>query len=386
MFFVTAYLGGEHGTAKSSRDFLRAMLACAPSVHVVAPLKEDFPDVLCGRKLSRPIWFKAYGVTLPDRFWRLRPEMLRRFILDRAVMNQIKRLEHNKTVIVNGWANYGYWRAIADCFRGHKVMVVRESPRSFTLDYRSVNVRHIVKALSEFDSLIFVSDIVRKEWLEFDELREKATYYLPNCCEEEEVEKLSRLDRMTVRASLGCDVDDFVVLCPGRIEYRKGQDLLVDIVAELARCTNKLRVVFVGNPLTPWGRKLVKEIKRGNAGQWCTRLRSRPDILDLLYASDVLAVPSRAEAMPRTILEAMALGTPVVAAAVGGIPELIEDGNTGILFQLDEKDGLLQGLLTTIREPENCRRMAEQAKLRYWGRFSRKHQFDRMAGILDHVG
>ncbi len=75
---------------------------------------------------------------------------------------------------------------------------------------------------------------------------------------------------------------------------------------------------------------------------------SRPGIMDLLHAADVLAFPSRAEAMPRTILEAMVMKKPIVASDVDGIPELIEDGKTGLLFASGDSQGLLEGLLRNV--------------------------------------
>lgn len=385
MYFVTAYMGGVHGTAKSARDFVRAMLACTDPVYVVSPKSEAFPETVCGRRLSQPIWHLVYGMRQPGQGWRLGPLSLLGYLRGRALIKDIKRHAGEQTVIVNGWASYAYWQSFQNCFAGHKAMIVRESPRHFDAADRDVELRHLLRGLATFDSLIFVSDTLKREWLEFDELKGKAAYYLPNCCEEEEVEEVRKHDRNAIRASFGFGEDDFVVVCPGTIEYRKGQDLLLDIVPELAGSLENIRVVFVGDPGTEWGRELVADVRQGKSAKWCTHMSSRPDILDLLYASDVLAFPSRAEAMPRTLLEAMALGTPVVAAGVDGVPELIVDGVTGILFPTETKQGLLNGLLAMARDPAAAREMAAKARERYWNEFSRKHQFDRVAEILDDL-
>jgi glycosyltransferase involved in cell wall biosynthesis len=92
------------------------------------------------------------------------------------------------------------------------------------------------------------------------------------------------------------------------------------------------------------------------------------------YAANVLALASRAEAMPLTVLEAMALGTPVVASDVDGIPELIVDGETGVLFPIDQPDRLRNALTT---DPAALHAMAERAQQRFatgfaWPRYSKR--------------
>lgn len=386
MLFVSAFMGGDHGTAKSARDFLRAMLATVPRVYLASPRSEEFPRTMCDRALSTPIWFGGpAGARLADRIVDWRPGQLLGIFRDRSIVRRLRQAARKQTVIVNGWASYDYWQRMAHGFEGRKVMVVRESPRHFAGTDRDTRVRELVLGLAAFDALIFVSDRGRQEWLEFDELAGKQTYHLPNCCEEEAVASMLALDRDAVRASYGFGVDEFVVLCPGTIEHRKGQDLLVDLLPDLAKVIPHVRVVFVGDPATEWGVQLVRHVTQGPGAFGSTYMRSRPHILDLLYAADVLAFPSRAEAMPRTILEAMALGTPVVAAAVDGVSELLEHARSGILFPPDDKDGLLQGLVAIAENRQGAAELADNGRRRYWAHFSRRHQFDRLAEILDHV-
>ncbi len=383
--FVSAYMGGMHGTAKSARDFLMAMLASGRTVHAISPQHEIFPKTLCGRELALPVWHEMKNVRLPAGLAWLHPGVLYGYLRNRLAARRIDRDAFAGMVVVNGWASFSYWAPLASYFSCPKILIVRESPRHFAAADRDVELKHLLRGLASFDSLVFVSDTLKQEWLQFHELKGKAAYYLPNCCEEEVVSEVRKHDRSALRASFGFGEDDFVVICPGTIEYRKGQDLLLDIVPELADRLENLRVVFVGDPGTDWGRELVGDIGRGKSAQWCVHMSACPDILNLIYASDVLAFPSRAEAMPRTILESMALGTPVVAAGVDGVPELIVDGVTGILFPSEAKQGLLNGLLAMARNRQTARAMADKARARYWHEFSRQHQFERVAAILDDL-
>ncbi|MBW2598187.1 MAG: glycosyltransferase, partial [Deltaproteobacteria bacterium] len=85
------------------------------------------------------------------------------------------------------------------------------------------------------------------------------------------------------------------------------------------------------------------------------------------------------------ILEAMVMKTPVVASDVDGIPELIENGVTGLIFPSDDKTGLLSAILRFYRDPEFRNQLSESGSDRYWSYFSRRHQFERMSVVLEEI-
>ncbi|MFM2063636.1 MAG: hypothetical protein RLZZ507_3307 [Cyanobacteriota bacterium] len=386
MIFVTAYLGGTHGTAKSARDFLRALLACLPDVKVISPTREEFPSELCECSLSVPTWLEfPQNIRLPRRIWKIRPSTLRAWQQDRQRKRLFQSISQYETVIVNGWASYSFWLSVESRFKGRKIIIIRESPRHFSGGDRQITLQQLIDGFLLFDDLIFVSENVRQEWLKFPALQHKRSFYLPNCCEEEEVEKELAKRNDNSRQALGLSTNEFIVICPGSIEYRKGQDLLIQILPELILEIPNLRILLVGELTTQWGQDLLNKSILGKYKKWVTYLSSRSTILDIMNASDVLAFPSRAEAMPRTILEAMALKLPVVASAVDGIPELVIDGETGILFNADDSQGLLKGILQLARNPTLAKKLAARGHIRYWENFSRKKQFQRMQQLLTEI-
>lgn len=83
------------------------------------------------------------------------------------------------------------------------------------------------------------------------------------------------------------------------------------------------------------------------------------DIPSLLAASDVMLMTSVSEAHSVSLLEAMASGLPIVATAVGGIPETVQDGETGLLVNRSDEEGLGSDLAKLLRDPELCRRMGQ---------------------------
>jgi glycosyltransferase involved in cell wall biosynthesis len=95
-------------------------------------------------------------------------------------------------------------------------------------------------------------------------------------------------------------------------------------------------------------------------------LRFRSDVPQLLQATDIFVLPSRREGLPRSIMEAMAAGKPVVATNVRGSRDLVEHEGTGLLVELGDVDGLAQALLQLIRDPKLRQKMGEagRAKIR----------------------
>ena len=95
----------------------------------------------------------------------------------------------------------------------------------------------------------------------------------------------------------------------------------------------------------------------------------RDDVPKLLAASDLFVLSSDYEGVPLAVLEAMAAGKPVVATAVGGVPELIEDGKTGILVPPRNPETLAKGILRLVKDADLRQRMGKAARERAQERF-----------------
>ena len=386
MIFLTAYLGGTHGTAKSARDFLRAMLSSGSIIKVISPTQESFPSELCNKRLSTPLWYKVpVPVYLPSRMWKLRPHNIFSWLNYQYLKFRIYTIPKNETVIVNGWASYSTWVKIEKRFTGKKVLIIRESPRHFSTVDRDMPIEKLLAGFASFDDLIFVSNNIRKEWMKFPELSKKRSFFVPNCCEEEDVKISLSQDRNVIREKMGLSKNEFIIICPGTIEYRKGQDLLIEIIPNLVSVIPNLRILFIGDTVTNWGSDLMSKLKSGKHKDYVTHFQSTSLILDLIVASDILAFPSRAEAMPRTILEAMALKIPIVASNIDGIPELIINNKTGILFTSNDANELMNGLIRIAKDTNIGKEFALKGYTRYWKKFSRKNQFNNVQKVMRKI-
>jgi starch synthase len=171
----------------------------------------------------------------------------------------------------------------------------------------------------------------------------------------------------------GVDPDRPYVLFVGRITRQKG-------VPHLLRAAHKLApevqlVLCAGAPDTPAidqeFRTLVDELRQSrDAVIWIPEMLPRSEVTQLLTHASVFACPSVYEPLGIVNLEAMACATPVVASAVGGIPEVVDDGVTGRLVGYDETDpaaferDLAEAIENVLADPDVARRMGEAGRER----------------------
>ncbi|MEU6351837.1 glycogen synthase [Streptomyces sp. NPDC047072] len=173
---------------------------------------------------------------------------------------------------------------------------------------------------------------------------------------------------------VGIDRDRPFVLFVGRITRQKGVPHLLRAVRDIDPATQV--VLCAGAPDTPEidreFRDLFEELSRVREGVfWIPQMLPRPEVIQLLTHAAVFVCPSVYEPLGIVNLEAMACGTPVVASRVGGIPEVVDDGGTGVLVPVDDdfEAGLARALDSVIGDPAAARRMGEAGRERAVGEF-----------------
>lgn len=146
----------------------------------------------------------------------------------------------------------------------------------------------------------------------------------------------------------------------GRLAAPKDFPTLVRALARVDAEPFRARIVGDG----PDRDEVDATIRESGLSERVELLGERRDVVDLLAASDVFVLSSTSEAMPMSVLEAMAAAVPVVGAAVGGIPELVEDEVTGLLFEPRDVDGLAAALRRLLADRDLRRRLGEAGRER----------------------
>ncbi len=183
-----------------------------------------------------------------------------------------------------------------------------------------------------------------------------------------DVDRFGWLSRADARATLSLPADAFVVVAIGRLVPVKNHALLLDAAREMKRVGVRAQFLVAGDgPLRP---ELAARVAAENLQGMVHLLGHRRDTPTLLAAADVFALASRSEGMSNTILEAMAARRPVVATRVGGNPELVVDGLTGMLVSPDTGSALADALARLMNDRTLAGQMGRDGRVRVETHFS----------------
>jgi len=179
--------------------------------------------------------------------------------------------------------------------------------------------------------------------------------------------------RASVRAALGVDASCPLVVAAARHEYQKGLDVLIRAWPEVRRAEPGARLLIGGRrgSETALLERLIAEQRAGvGSDPGIEMIGARDDVPDLLGAADAFVVPSRWEGLGSILVEAMALGAPVVASDVGPIPEVVGE-SWARLVPPDDPPALAAAVVATLRQsPDERLRRAAVARHRFSSRFT----------------
>ena len=178
-----------------------------------------------------------------------------------------------------------------------------------------------------------------------------------------------------------------VVGTVGRIAEVKNQKLLVDgvkfLVEKRPELKADLRLVLVGDgPLYSSLKDYVTEIGLSDL-VWMAG--DRDDVAELMQLMDVFVLPSLAEGISNTVLEAMATGLPVIATNVGGNPELISEGENGRLVKVGDEEGLAEAIGELVDNPELRAKMGKKGIDQVKSTFNWQRAVGEYLGVYDEL-
>ena len=167
------------------------------------------------------------------------------------------------------------------------------------------------------------------------------------------------------RRSLGIDDSALIIAAVSRLRWEKGLDVLIRSLDHLSDIGDVHLVVAGTGP----EESLLRQLAAASPVP-VYFLGHRDDVHLLLQAADVVAIPSRRESFGRLTLEAMAAGRPVVATDVGGLPEAIIDGETGLLVPSEDDVRLGTAIRIMLTDRTEARRRGESARERFRARYT----------------
>jgi glycosyltransferase involved in cell wall biosynthesis len=281
-------------------------------------------------------------VALLRRFRRDRPALVHTHTSKAGFVGRLAaRLARVPAVIhqPHGHIFYGYYgRAVTAFYVALERVAARWSDRMVTLTDREIE-EHLALGIGRRPQFVTVPSGVPTA-----ELRARAPR------------------RAAARLALGLPGDAFVVAALGRLVPVKGFDLLVDAMPALLAAVPGALALIVGDG--PEETALAARAADLGVGARVRLPGPSGDVAAVLAAADVLAAPSRNEGMGRSLVEAMALGLPVVGAAVGGIPSVVGDDEAGRLVPPDDAPALAAALVELGRDARVRAKLAVVARER----------------------
>ena len=170
-----------------------------------------------------------------------------------------------------------------------------------------------------------------------------------------------------IRRELGIRAGAPVIGVIARLSAEKGHHGFLQIAREVATQRPETRFLIVGTG--PLAAELEETAAALGLAEQVIFTGARRDVTALNHVIDIFTLPSREEALPLAVLEAMAAQRPVVASAVGGVPEVVVHGETGFLFQADDRAGFVQTLVTLLDRPDLREQIGRRGRLRVRRRF-----------------
>jgi glycosyltransferase involved in cell wall biosynthesis len=172
--------------------------------------------------------------------------------------------------------------------------------------------------------------------------------------------------RQALRREFGVADDERLFCCVGRLDKQKGLDVLIEAYSWLNPKAHKAKLWFVGDgDLRTWLHELVR---REGLLDYVKFLGFRKDIPQILSAADVFVLPSRFEAMPLSIIEAMAMGLPCIVSDTGENAFMVEDGVNGFIVQIEDVKALAEAMEQLATDPmlgKMMGRVSQEKSARY---------------------
>lgn len=317
-------------------------------VHVISCIQKPIP---CPEKLGPNIWF--HGLLVPKLGF------LRTFHQGcvRAVRKRLREIQPD---IVHAQGTER-WCAVSGAFSGHlRVLTIhgnlrlinRLSPMKPRL-YWTLQTWLEIFSIPRFDGVVCITEYTRKN---ISDLARK-TWVVPNAVDQSFFDIIRK------------PVEPAEIIVVAHIQDRKNQNFFLQAISPLAEKAD-FRVKFFGygTKSHPYGREFFSLLV---TRPWASfgGMIGREQLRDVFSRASLLVLPSLEDNCPMSVLEAMAAGVPVIASAVGGVPELIRHEETGLLIDPRSSASITTNLQAILLNPVFASGLADAAKIEARTRF-----------------
>jgi len=253
------------------------------------------------------------------------------------------------------------WKGEAEAIRGEPYSRLNPNEK-FMVSFNWFLRIFEEKMLERSNKIIAVSDFTRRELLQYYKVNEDKIRVIHNGVDVNKFQPAS--DKRKAKDELGFNPDDIAILSVGRLYARKGLFTLIESMPAVVRRFPRAKFVISGKGQSNEMKKLVAHAQKLGVRDNIVFTGYFPDkkLPRLYQAADVFAFSTFYENLPFAVLEALSTGLPVVTTRVGGIPEMIEDGQNGFLVQPFNSRELSDRILYFLEHPTAASEMAVLAR------------------------
>ena len=174
-----------------------------------------------------------------------------------------------------------------------------------------------------------------------------------------------------------------IVVCAGRLSPEKGHRFLLEAIGKIGSKMKDTFFVFCGDG--PCKKDLEKQAQELGISKHCRFPGFRRDLPEIFRVMDLMILPSLSEGLPNVVLEAFACAKPVVATAIGGVPEVVEDGVNGVLVPPARPDLLADAVVRCLAEPNMMLNMGKAGYHKVKSEFTVESQTQKLEEIYRQV-
>jgi len=298
-----------------------------------------------------------------------------------AIFELLKLIRQNNIDIVH---TYLYSRT---SFYGHIAALMARTPVIIAAEMGSPSKKSLKKRISDrllarfTDQIIALSEATRSSAAkELGVGLNKITVIYPGV----DIGKFTiRETKREVRNALNLPHDVPIIGIVARLDPVKGHEYLLDAMLRVWNFIASAKLMIVG--AGPLEESLRSRVERLGLSKQVMFMGMRRDIPQLLKAMDIFVLPSLQEGFGMALLEAMVMGLPVIATNVGGIPEVVDDGKTGILVPPRDPDALSEMILVLLKDEKQRHRMGMLGKEKALSQFTAQHSVAQLQALYESL-
>jgi len=298
------------------------------------------------------------------------------FIKAIKLINIIRR--EKVKVMVTYLESSDFWGSIVGKIAGVPVLISSRRDMGFNLKTRHILAYRIINHL--FTRIIAVCDAVKETIVKREKAHPDKIVTIYNGVD---FPGVSEIDKQEFKKSLGLDINKQTVTMLANFAPIKGHREFLQSAKEVIRNNDSTQFLLVGTGENGYRKFLYDFSCQLGIKDYVVFAGFRPDILSVLSVSDISVLSSTSEGFSNTILESMAAGKPVVATNVGGNPEAVTHGETGLLVSSGDTVGLTQSLLCLLEDKELARKMGEAGRGRVRKFFTNERMIVELETLFD---